>query len=100
RGVGDGEAERPLGVQREGMGKRGADRAAMGDDDDVAPGMALPEAIDGRADPVDHRGEAFAARRRLARRSMPEAMHAAVAPGLELVIGQPLPLAEILLDEG
>src|ERR1700756_3593886 len=100
RAVLDGETERPLRLEPEGMGQRGADRAAMSDDDDVALGVAPAEALDGRTYPCHDDREALAPRRRLACRRVPEAMHAAVAPALQLVIAQALPVAEVLLDEG
>jgi hypothetical protein len=55
RAVVDAEGERPLGLDAERHGERGADRAAMGDGDDVAAAMGGGEAGHGGGDAVDHR---------------------------------------------
>ena len=81
------------------MGERGADRSAMGDHHDVAPGFGRADRLDGAGDTLHHIGEAFAPRRPLAGRRMPEAMGDAVAQDREFVIGQALPFAEMLFEE-
>jgi hypothetical protein len=92
-------ARSALRVQIERDRQRGADRAAVGDRDDVAPGVFAGQARDHRTDPLDHLDEALAARRRLDGRGMPEAVPLAVAALVQFVVGQPLPVAEVLLRQ-
>src|SRR6202022_3307812 len=74
RAIVDGEGECDLRGEIERLGDRAAYRAAMGDGDDIAPGIALLEAANRTAHPLEQVEEAFAAGRRHAHRSEPEAM--------------------------
>jgi hypothetical protein len=71
----------------------------MGHGVDVGPGISFGQPMDRPADLRSDRQETLAARRCLMRRCVPEAMEVAVARLAQLLIGQALPLAKILLCE-
>src|SRR3569833_378679 len=79
RAIVDGEGEGPLRLAAERQRERGADRAAMGDRDDVAAAIEPGQPRHRLADAVDHLVEALAAGRRLVRRRQPEAVPLAIA---------------------
>src|ERR1051326_965879 len=64
-------------VERE--AERRADRAAMGDRDDVMPAMRVEHPMDGARDPLHHVDKALAARGALMRGGMPEAVKRSAA---------------------
>jgi hypothetical protein len=71
----------------------------MGHCNDVVSGTCLGQPVDRPAHPLRNRQETLAARRRLMRRRVPEAMEVAVALLAQLLIGQALPPAKILLGK-
>ncbi len=81
------------------MGDCGANRAAMGNDDDVAAKKALGEAVDGAGGARHQVGEALAARRRTAGGIGPEGDIGGGIVILHRRPGQSLPGAEMLLGE-
>src|SRR3954462_3418757 len=93
------EGEAGFGFEPEREAQRRADRAAMRDGDDVAPAMDIEHKVNGAGDPLHHVDKALAAGRPLLRRGVPEAVKGAAARLAQLLIGQPLPLAEILLGQ-
>src|SRR5215472_18261985 len=99
RAILDREGERGFGIEAECQRQSGADRAAMCNSDDVLPGIALDQLVDRARDPLDHRDEALAAWWRLVRRGVPKTVEIAGARFLQFLIGEALPLAEILFGE-
>src|SRR5258708_19065348 len=73
------ESEARLGFEPEREAKRGADRAAMRDRDDVATATRLEQLVDRARHPLHYIHEAFAARRALMRPRMPATMKPAGA---------------------
>src|SRR5260221_10410477 len=99
RAIIDGESERRFGHEVERLGESAADRAAMGDGDDVAPGIALLEAADRAFDAVEQVDEALAALRRHAGRGEPEAMIGLAEQRRQIDVFLAMPVAEALLVE-
>src|SRR5215471_10768779 len=99
RAILDREGERGFGIEAERQRQSGADRAAMRNSDDVVPRIALDQLVDRSRDPLDHRDKALAARRGFMGRGVPKTMKIAGAGFLQFLIGEALPLAEILFGE-
>src|SRR6185295_14521452 len=95
----DREAKNTLRIDAERDGERGPDGPAMNHRDDVAAGMLGRDARHGAADSRDHVLEALAARRPLGGGRMPEPVIDATALCLQLLIGEALPVAEMLLRQ-
>ncbi len=99
RAIVDGEGERDLRGKIERLGKRAAYRAAMGDGDDVPPGILLLQAADRGPYAIEQVKKAFAARRRHADRGEPEAVIGLAEQRREIAVFLAVPLAETLLVE-
>src|SRR6516162_2815373 len=72
---------------------------AMRDGDDVAPGICLDQLMDGARHPLDDGEKALTAWNHLMCRRMPEAMKFAGAALVQLLVGETLPYAKVLLRE-
>src|SRR6478672_13494583 len=90
-----GEAGFRFEVERE--AERRADRAAMGDGDDVAPAMRVEHPMDGARDPLHHIDKALATRGALMRRRMPEPVKRTTPRLAQFLVSEALPLAKTLL---
>jgi hypothetical protein len=95
----DGEAQRLLRRHAQGLGEGRADRPAVADADDVAPGVAPGKPLDGLGDAAGECGEALAARRLLLGGRQPEAVPGAAALLGELGVAEALPGSEVLLRQ-
>src|SRR5258708_6758788 len=99
RAIVDGEGERDLRGEIERLGERAAYRAAMGDGDDVPPGVLLLQAADRGPYAIEQLKKAFAARRRHADRGEPKAVMGLDEQGGKIAVFLAVPLAETLLVE-
>ena len=97
REVVDAECQRAFRIEAERERERGADRAPVGHGNDVAACVLRRPAGDGGGDPLDHVDEALALRRGHMGRRNPVLVGEAARLGRDLVPGEPLPRAEILL---
>ena len=79
--------------------RRRADRTAMGHHDDIVARMRQRQTQQCLFHTRHDIGKALAIRRSLGRRRMPEAVIGTVAAGIELVIGEALPIAEMLFHQ-
>src|SRR5260221_9042949 len=94
RAIVDGKGERDLRGEVERLGDRAAYRAAMGDGDDVAPGISLLEPADRSAHAVEQIEEALAAGRRHADRGEPEPVISLAEQRRQVAVLLAVPLAE------
>src|SRR5579863_7361720 len=90
------KGEASLGFEPKREAECGADRAAMGDGDDVAAAMRRDQRVDGARHTLHDIDKTLAAGRPLMRRSVPEAVERAAARMAQFFIGQALPVAETL----